>query len=166
LTTLQKQPTEPQFVIRASSTSAISFIYHSICPDNLCISVYLTDDLLFLNHLKTYTIQTLAGDIHAKGRVHETFDISRAMFATRLAFVDGNYQSMSPYGSSTISEQRVRVKIMDWTKNKVIAEFDMLDDEGSEKYWSGLKQFSLALSPDGKYIAILMHHTLSYYKLP
>lgn len=52
----------------------------------------------------------------------------------------------------------------DWNTNKVIAEIDV--NEHASNPSAGLAQMALALSPDGKYLVVLFHHTLTTYQLP
>jgi DNA-binding beta-propeller fold protein YncE len=57
-----------------------------------------------------------------------------------------------------------RIVVLDWGANKEVAQLKLDEPAGNPS--DGLSQSALALSPDGKYLAVLLHHTLTCYRLP
>jgi hypothetical protein len=130
-----------------------------------CSAYFLTDDLLFLDEQNSYTIETTACEDRGKGNLGgggERF--ARAAHSPRFAYVTGGIVGWGFPIQTHFNEVSGKVRVWDWTTNKVIAEIDVNEHAGNPS--AGLAQMALALSPDGKYLAVLLHHALTLYRLP
>jgi len=129
-----------------------------------CGAYFLTNDLLFLDKVKSYSIQTIAGEKRGSGTLDvEAGALTRAAQATRFAYVTGHYVGSGFPIQSHFDSISGRIMVIDWTTNKPLAEIDVSEPARSPS--AGFTQMALALSPDGKSLAVLLHHTLSLYRL-
>jgi hypothetical protein len=130
-----------------------------------CDAHFLTNDLLFVDKVKSYNIQTVRGKQQGMGRLNtQASNFSRAAHATRIAYVTGGYVGWGFPIEAHFNKIVATIVVRDWTTNDVIAEIHWAERVGNPS--AGLTQMALALSPDGKYLAVLLHHTLSLYRLP
>ena len=132
---------------------------------NLCVPWFLSSDMLFLDKQHSYAIQTISGKVLGTGDLDvEADNFTRSAQTTRIAFDTGHYNGKGFPIQADFDSISSKTLVIDWTTNKPIAEVDVNEAAGHPS--AGLKQMSLALSPDGKYLAILLHHTLNLYLLP
>lgn len=130
-----------------------------------CSAYFLTDDLLFLDEQKSYTIETTAGENRGKGSLGiGGGKLARAAHSSRFAYVTGGIVGWGFPTQTHFNKIDGKIRVWDWTTNKVIAEIDVNEPVGNPS--AGLAQMGLALSPDGKSLAVLLHHTLTLYRLP
>jgi hypothetical protein len=131
----------------------------------LCNAYFLTDDLILIDRGKEYSIESITGEKRWHGRLGiGGEDFSRAANATRFAYVTGHYAG-SGFPRQTHSELITgKIIVLDWSTNKRVTEIDFNEPSGNPS--AGMTQSALALSADGKYLAVLLHHTLSLYRLP
>lgn len=136
----------------------------SICSG--CKAELLTDSLFFIDKGNRYSIQTLNGHQIGTGPLNIDADhLVRAKNVTRLAFVTGHYSDGSGFLIQTnFRSVTGKVEVLDWSSNKLLAQIDIREQIGNPS--AGLSQMALALSPDGKLLAVLLHHTLTLYRLP
>jgi hypothetical protein len=130
-----------------------------------CDAHFLTNDLLFVDKEKSYGIQTVEGKQQGVGKLDiQANSLTRAAHATRVAYVTGHYVGwgfplQTHFGSIT-----GKIIVLDWRTNREVVEIKV--NERVDNPSAGLTQMALALSPDGKSLAVLLHHTLSLYHLP
>jgi hypothetical protein len=130
-----------------------------------CNVHFLTDDLLFLDKQQSYAVQTVDGKERAVGKLDiEALHFSRAAQATRFAYVTGHYVGSGSPLQTHFESITGKIMVLDWSTNRPVAEIDVNEPAGNPS--AGLTQMALAFSPDGKYLAVLLHHTLSLYRLP
>lgn len=139
-----------------------------------CIPHFLTDDLLFvdrgfvdtgIDRQGTYSIETLSGEKRASGRLdHGAADFTRAANASRLAYLSGHFRGSGFPVQTHFNSLGGKITVLDWSANKRVAEIEINEPAGDPS--AGLTQSALALSPDGKYLLVLLHHTLTCYRLP
>jgi hypothetical protein len=130
-----------------------------------CNAYFITNDLLFIDKEESYVIQTVNGERRGVGKLNiQASDFTRAAHATRIAFLTGRYQGGGFPLQTHFSVLRGSVIVLDWNTNRRVEEFNIAEPVGNPS--AGFTQAALALSPDGKYLAILLHHTLSLYRLP
>jgi hypothetical protein len=168
------QASPPTAMIQASDTEAI---FGGIGNQQLlsagkatvicvrCNAYFLADDLLFVDEEKSYTIETTAGENRRKGNLGIGGEkLARAAHAPRFAYATGGIVGWGFPIQTHFNKIAGKIRVWDWTTNKVIAEIDVNEPVGNPS--AGLAQMGLALSPDGKSLAVLLHHTLSLYRLP
>jgi len=130
-----------------------------------CRAHFLTDELLFLDKGKSYSIETVAGkELVSGGLDTQALNVSQAAHATRFAYVTGHYVGNGFPLQTQVESITGKIMVVDWSTYKPISEIHV--SESAESSSAGLTQMALALSPDGKYLAVLLHHTLSLYRLP
>ena len=130
-----------------------------------CNAHFLTDDLLFLDEQQSYMIQTVTGKEYGTGKLDaRALNFSRSAQATRIAYATGHYVGSGFPIQSRFDSITSKIMVLDWSTNKPISEIDLNEPAGNPS--AGLAQMALALSPDGKYLAVLLHHTISLYQLP
>jgi hypothetical protein len=128
----------------------------SLCSS--CDGHFINDGLLFISDDTTYHIESSDGTIHAKGNL----DLQARKFTTSLlspliAYSTGKYI----FGlSNRITREIVVLNSM---TNQIVSEINMEEQIGNPS--AGGNQMSLALSPDGKLLGVLLHHTLTVYRL-
>ena len=161
LKVLKSEATDWHLLIDASSKSAFT----EKTPGPRGARYFLTDELFFFAGDGKYVIESLDGAVHAKGKLAGlTMDFTRSLNSPRVAFFDGHspYAGIENYGRTPSFTANVRV--IDWYTNTKVAELSL--EEGPTNPSDGWKQSALALSPDGKYLAVLRLHTLTCYRLP
>ena len=130
-----------------------------------CNAYFLSKDLLFVDKEKSYTIETTAGENRRKGNLGFGGEkLARAAHSPRFAYVTGGFVGWGFPIQTHFNKIAGKIRVWDWNTNKEIAEIDVNEHAGNPS--AGLSQMALALSPDGKYLAVLFHHTLSLYRLP
>jgi hypothetical protein len=130
-----------------------------------CNAYFLTDDLLFLDKDDKYTIETVGGVSRASEPLgYGGLDFARSAHATRFAYMTGHYIGHGFLIQTNFDRVTSRIRVWDWSTNKVVGEIDVNEPIGNPS--AGLSISALALSPDGRYLAVLLHHTLSLYRLP
>jgi hypothetical protein len=137
-------------------------------PCTGCLAWYLTDDLLFVDrptHFadhRAYAIQTGSGKRIASGSLEGGgADVSRSMNSTRVAFLHGGGSLFSLTFQPPVA---ATVTVLDWTTKKRVVEIYLSQPATNPS--AGFSQSALALSPDGRYLLVLLHHTLTCYELP
>jgi hypothetical protein len=146
----------PVFLVRGSSTGVIT--EKTPCNGN-CVMYFLTDDLTVVAHRRKYSIESIAGEVLWTGKLNANIlNLSRSNVAPRFAFMDGYHHVME--SPSTLLNV---VRVIDWSTNKDVAKIE-IPEVFSNPFAGGL-QSALALSPDGKLLAVFMHHTLTLYQL-
>ena len=161
-------------IVKTSDSAAIlnSFadrrLLNAPSPTPICIrcnAYFITDDLLFVDREESYFIQTVDGVRRAAGRLNiQALDFARAAHAPRVAFLTGRYGGWGFPLKSHFNTLNGKFIVLDWNTNKRVGEIELA--EPVENPSAGFNQTALALSPDGKYLAVLLHHTLSLYRLP
>jgi hypothetical protein len=132
---------------------------------NRCNAYFLTDNLVFLGGEQEYSIETIAGEKRASGSLNlEAMNFNRSAQTTRFAYSTGHYVGSGFPIQTKFDTITGKIMVLDWSNNKTVAEIDINEPAGNPS--AGLTQLALALSPDGKYLAVLLHHTLSLYRLP
>lgn len=162
------------FAIRASNAAGIYLHGQSevliaagkpavICT--LCNAYFLNESLLFVDSGTSYAIQTTSGEKRWNGD-HDvgSGEFTRAAHATRIAYVTGHYAGSGFPIQTHFDSITAKVVVLDWATNKVISEIDINEPAGNPS--AGLSQMALALSPDGRTLAVLLHHTLTLYRFP
>jgi hypothetical protein len=130
-----------------------------------CRAHFLTDDLLFLDKGNSYSIEAVTGkELGTGGLDVQALNLSHAAHATRFAYVTGHYVGGGSPLQTHFESITGKIMVLDWSSNKPISEIDVNEPAGNPS--AGFTQMALALSPDGKYLAVLLHHTLSLYRLP
>jgi hypothetical protein len=130
-----------------------------------CDVHFLTNDLLFVDKEKSYDIQTLAGKQQGAGKLAiQALHFTRAAHATRVAYVTGSYVGWGFPIVTHLTSIKGKVTVLDWRTNKQVGEINV--NEPLVNPSAGLTQMALALSPDGKRLAVLLRHTLTLYRLP
>jgi hypothetical protein len=136
-----------------------------------CISWFLTDGVVFLDfptHFaanRRYAIQTLAGKKLISGSLAaEANDLTESMFAERAAFFQWHYVGSGLFYVTHYPSVAGQITVVDWKTNRQIAEIEVEDPTQNPS--AGFRESALALSPDGKFLVVLLHHTLTYYRLP
>jgi hypothetical protein len=163
-------------MIRASDTGAIfggginemqllSVAGKSAAICARCNAYFLSDDLIFVDEEKSYIIETTTGENRRKGKLGiGGGKFARAAHSPRFAYVTGGIVGWGFPIQTHFNRVEGKIRVWDWNTNKVIAEIDVNEHAGNPS--AGLAQMALALSPNGKYLAVLLHHTLSLYRLP
>ena len=130
-----------------------------------CLRAYfLTDDLLLLDERTKYEIRTVAGDRRNEGKLNaEILKFSRALSASRFAYATGRYKG-SGFPLRTNFTPQMTVRVFDWEKMKQVSELEF--DEPAKAYSNGFSQIAIAVSQDGRYLAVLAEATLTLYRLP
>jgi hypothetical protein len=77
--------------------------------------------------------------------------------------VTGHYVGSGSPVQTNFESITGKIMVLDWNMNKPVAEIEVNEPAGNPS--AGLTQMALALSPNGKYLAVLLHHTLSLYRL-
>jgi hypothetical protein len=130
-----------------------------------CVANFLTSDLLFLDEEHEYSIETTVGKKLASGGLDvQALNFNRSAQTTRFAYSTGHYIGSGFPIQANFNTIAGKIMVSDWSTNKPIAEIDVNEPAGNPS--AGFTQMALALSPDGKYLAVLLHHTLSLYRLP
>jgi hypothetical protein len=130
-----------------------------------CNAYFLSDDLIFVDEGKSYTIETITGENRRKGDLGiGGGKFAQAAHSPRFAYVTGGIVGSGFPIQTHFDKISGKIRVWDWTTNKVIAQMDVNEPAGNPS--AGLTQMALALSPDGKYLAVLLHHTLTLYLLP
>lgn len=130
-----------------------------------CSAYFLTDELLFLYTAESYVIRTIAGKEQGVGNLRvSASDFTRAAQASRFAYLTGHYEGSGFPIQTHFDSITAKIMVRDWSTNKVVTEIDVNEPAGNPS--AGLSQMALALSPDGKQLAVLLHHTLTLYSLP
>ncbi len=130
-----------------------------------CNAYFLSDSLIFVDEGKSYDIQTLDGKQLGASKLDiQALHLTRAAHATRVAYVTGHYIGWGFPIETHFNKITGKIIVRDWTTNKVIAQMGV--NERVSNPSAGLTQMALALSPDGKYLAVLLHHVLTLYRLP
>lgn len=101
----------------------------------------------------------LTGKLDA-GSLH----FSRSTQSPRIAFVTGHYLSHGFLYKTNAYGIIGRITVLDRKTNNIITEIDWTEPITNPS--AGLNQMALALSPDGKYLAVILHYTLNFYRLP
>ena len=131
----------------------------------LCIFNFLTDDLLFIDTGRTYSIETIRSQKRASGKLDGgASDFARSFHASRFAFLSGHYNGSGFPIRRNFNSLTGKIIVLDWNTNKRVAEIDVNEPAGNPS--AGLTQSALALSPDGDYLLVLLHHTMTCYRLP
>lgn len=140
----------------------------------LCNAYFLANDLIFVDRSfvatgivrrGTYSIETVSGEKRASGRLdYGAGDFTRAANTPRLAYLSGHYQGSGFPIQTHFNSLTGKFTVLDWNTNKRVAEIEVSEPAGNPS--AGLIQSALALSPDGKYLLVLLHHTLTCYRLP
>jgi hypothetical protein len=184
LSLLASLPTSVNWTIQASNTGVTTYKDQhldivsksgSVLLSCLyCIPHFLTDDLLFvdrgfvdtgIHRQGSYSIETISGEKQASGRLdHGAGDFTRAANSSRLAYLSGHFRSSGFPIQTHFDSLTGKITVLDWTANKRVAEIEVNESAGNPS--AGLTQSALALSPDGKYLLVLLHHTLTCYRLP
>jgi hypothetical protein len=160
--------------IGASDTAGLSGLIattlfssdRSIPVCDLCIAHFLSNDALFLDRQREYSIQTIAGKQIASGGLNvEANDFSRSMATTRIAYSTSHYVGSGFPVQTNFNAVSSNIIVLDWSTNKRLAELE-IDEPVVDNPSVGFKQMALALSPDGQYLAVLLHRTLTLYRLP
>ena len=174
LTPIKSIEAPPTAAIQASDTAGIFFSAddeevllsgnkHVLC--SRCKAYFLTDDMLFLDYGDTYSIESVAGKRQGNGDLGVGgANFTRSMRAPRFAYLTGHYVGSGAPLQTKFDAVTAKIRVWDWARDKVIAEIDVNEPAGNPS--AGLSQMALALSPEGKYLAVLLHHTLSLYRLP
>jgi hypothetical protein len=130
-----------------------------------CDSHFLTNDLLFLAKEQSYAIQTVSGNEQGSGRLDiQAHNFARAAQATRFAYSTGHYVEHVFPIQTEFDLITCKIMVVDWKTNKPVAEIDINEPAGNPS--AGLAQLALALSPDGQYLAVLLHQKVTLYRLP
>jgi hypothetical protein len=130
-----------------------------------CNSHFLTNDLMFLDEEHWYSIKSTAGKKLGTGNLDiEASNFARAASATRFAYATGHYVGSGFPIQTKFESLTGKVMVVDWATNKPVAEIDINEPAGNPS--AGLRQMAFALSPDGKLLAVILHHTLTLYSLP
>jgi hypothetical protein len=130
-----------------------------------CRAHFLTDELLFLDKGNSYSLETLSGKSLGTGVLDiQAQKLSRARHTQRFAYVTGHYVGNGLPLQTHFDSITGKIMVVDSNTNRPIAEIDINEPAGNPS--AGLNQMALALSSDGKYLAALLHHTLSLYRLP
>ena len=125
---------------------------------------FVTDDLLLLDEGKQYEIVTLGGKRLAGGHLNVNISqFSRSMNAPRFAYATGHYKG-SGFPIQTQFAPEMRVGIFDWGRMKQVAEISFAKPE--QPVMTGFRQSAIALSHDGRSVAVLIDSVLSLYQLP
>ncbi len=126
-----------------------------------CGGEFINDKLLFVHDNTRYHIETIDGKMLVSGRLDLTAgNFTRSLFAPRIAYVTGAYTSSTSQYTGISGD----VVVFDWNTEQMVSELKW--EEPITNPSAGLNQMSLALSPDGKLLAVLLHHTLTLYRLP
>ncbi len=130
-----------------------------------CDSHFLTNDLLFLAKEQSYAIQTVSGNEQGSGTLDiQAHNFARAAQATRFAYSTGHYVEHVFPIQTEFDSITCKIMVVDWKTNKPVAEIDINEPAGNPS--AGLAQLALALSPDGQYLAVLLHQKVTLYRLP
>jgi hypothetical protein len=130
-----------------------------------CDAHFLTDNLVLIDQEKSYSIQSVDGVQRGVGKLNmQALNITRAARATRFAYMTGHYVGNGFPIQSHFASLTGKIIVRDWNTNRLVADLDINEPAGNPS--AGLAQMALALSPDGKHLAVLVHHTLSLYRLP
>jgi hypothetical protein len=129
-----------------------------------CIRAYfLTDDLLIMDERTKYEIRTVAGDTRNEGKLNEeVLKFYRALGASRFAYATGRFKG-SGFPLRTNFAPQMIVRVFDWEKMKQVAELQF--DEPLKAHSNGFSQSAIAVSQDGRYLAVLANATLTLYRL-
>ena len=131
----------------------------------LCNAYFITDDLLFIDMDTSYYLQTIEGKQQGRGKLNlEALKLTRAAQATRIAYLTGAYRGWGFPIQTHFNRLTGKVIVLDWSTNKKVGEIKISERVSNPS--AGFEQTALALSPDGKYVAFLFHHTLSLYRMP
>jgi hypothetical protein len=85
------------------------------------------------------------------------------MNAPRFAYATGHYKG-SGFPNQTQFAPEMRVRIFDWGRMKQVAEISFAKPE--QPVMTGFRQSAIALSHDGRSVAVLIDSVLSLYQLP
>ena len=130
-----------------------------------CDAQFLADDVLFLASEHSYAIKSLQGKSLGSGDLDVwASNFARSANSTRFAYSTGHYNGTGFPIQTQFKSVSSRTLVVDWSTNKPVAEVDTDEPVGNPS--AGLSQMALALSPNGKLLAVLVHHTLSLYRLP
>jgi hypothetical protein len=161
LSIIRKSPTDVHLVVRASNIVAIT--EKTKC--NKCVSYFLSDDMLLLDKGSRYSIETIHGEKRGSGGLDSGIDdFARSNHSQRVAYMTGHFKGHGLLYKTNFDSLTGRIVVLDWGANKEVAQLKLDEPAGNPS--DGLSQSALALSPDGKYLAVLLHHTLTCYRLP
>lgn len=146
----------------------VNSLQNSVCSG--CIARYLANDVIFLDSpahfggARRYLVKTTNGRVLMSGGLEEgAFDVSASLSSNRLAFLQWHYVGSGHINVTHFPAVAGEITVLDWGTKHSVGKIDL---EGPTQNPSvGLQQSALALSPDGKYLAVLLHHTLTYYRL-
>ncbi len=130
-----------------------------------CWARFITNDLLFVNGVSSYSIQTLEGARQGSGKLNSgASPFARASHSSRIAYLSGDYRGWGFPIETHFNKLTGKVLVRDWSTNAEVAEIPLQERVTNPS--AAFEQSALALSPDGKYLAFLFHHTLTLYRLP
>lgn len=169
------QATASAVVLRTGSDMDL---FHGSQSEELCKrcnAFVLSDELILIDKFRIekfppvgekYALQTFGGEtIRSLSIDTGAFRFARSSDSTRLAYISGHLTGGKGFlirsGFTGLSG---RVVVLDWLRNKRVAEINI--EEQLTNPSALLSQSSLALSADGKYLAVLFHHSLTLYELP
>ena len=130
-----------------------------------CVADFLTNDVLFIARSNSYSIETLSGKSLGTGTLDAgAINVSRAAHASRFAYVTGHYVGTGFPVQAHFDSITGKVLVVDYSTIKPMAEIEINEPAGNPS--AGLTQIAVALSPSGKFLAVLAHQNLSLYELP
>jgi hypothetical protein len=130
-----------------------------------CIAYFADNDWWFIDRSKTYSISTSKGSDKFGGKLDiDALHFARAALAHRIAFVTGHYVGSGFPLQEHFDKIDGRVVVLDWSSNKEVASIPWT--EAVDSHSEGLTRMALALSPDGKLLAVMRHSQLTLYAIP
>lgn len=126
----------------------------------------ISENLFFIDQGSSYEIRTASGEVRANGSLEAGADpVRRSMNSTRFAYSTGAYDGQGFPLQTNFPSVHMDVRVFDWKEMKQVANVS-LHKAATGNVSTGYRQSAIALSPDGKLLAILDDSTLSCYRLP
>jgi hypothetical protein len=130
-----------------------------------CNGAYLvTDDIVFIDYGDHFDMSELGGKAIMRGKLDVNVqNFARSANSSLIAYVTGAYRGYGLPLRTHFSSVRVDIRVLDWAKREQIANIRMEKPTGSESV--GFSQLAIALSPDGRTLAVFDGRKLSGYRI-
>lgn len=125
----------------------------------------ISENLFFIDGNNAYEIITANRKVLAKGKLEAGgVFVQRSMDSPRFVYTNGAYDGHGAPVQTDFPSVHNDFRVFDWKEMKQVANVVLRKKVGNVS--SGYRQSAAALSPDGKFLAILDDSRLNCYRLP